>query len=67
MVIERGGRRILIQREPLALHETAAPAYGDLISASDAHCADEWGWTWDETESELTPRVLRDAEVESKD
>lgn len=58
VVIERAGRRILIKREPLAVHETTAPAYGDLISASDAYCADEWGWTWDGPESELTPRDL---------
>lgn len=69
VVIERAGRRILIQREPAAVHEAAAPAYGDLISASaaDAGCADEWGWTWDGPESELTPRDLSGVEVDDAD
>ena len=55
VVIERGGRRILLQRDPREGAADEAPDYGDLIRAPDAAHADRWTWEWSESEPDLRP------------
>jgi antitoxin (DNA-binding transcriptional repressor) of toxin-antitoxin stability system len=57
VVIERAGRRILIQREPEA--GLGAPDYSELIRVRDASDADRWGWNWEGEEGELNPEDVR--------
>ena len=63
VVIDRGGRRILITRETSAVHEQAAPSYGDLIRGPHADRADRWGWSWEESDGEIKPLDLGDRQV----
>ncbi len=48
VVVERGGRRILIRREALSSRSArgGVPDYGSLLSAPHAEQADRWGWEW---------------------
>ena len=55
VVVERGGRRIVIRREEDADLPEEVPDYGDLIRAPDVGRADEWGWAWSAPEGELVP------------
>lgn len=54
VVIERGGRRIVIQREEEARPVKEIPDYGPLISAPEADRAEEWSWDWKGPEEELS-------------
>lgn len=54
VVIERGGRRILLRSEPIA--PEALPDYSDLIRVPEAGDADRWGWRWEGEEGEVVPR-----------
>jgi hypothetical protein len=64
--IDRGGRRILIQRESPMVREGDPPPYGDLIQASEADRADEWVWDWEGPESELTLRTAQARHAEAR-
>lgn len=55
IVIERGGTRVLLQREA---GSREVPDYGGLLSADDLERADEWTWDWDD--GELTPASASD-------
>ena len=65
--IDRAGRRILIQRETPTVREAASPPYGDLIRASGADRADEWGWDWEGPESDLTLRRTEADQAKAED
>jgi antitoxin (DNA-binding transcriptional repressor) of toxin-antitoxin stability system len=55
VVIERNGRRILIQRAPSRVAETA-PAYSAVLKAAGrAEHADEWTWEWNPSRKALRP------------
>jgi hypothetical protein len=58
--IERGGRRILLNREPDDESDLAIPEYGPLIKGPDAEGADGWGWEWTEGGPGLTPIDIDD-------
>ena len=51
IVIERGGRRIVLQREPEAASEL--PDYRSIIRSADVSRADEWSWEWGGEGTEL--------------
>lgn len=53
--IERGGRRIILQREPESDEEIKPPDYSSLILVPELDRADEWGWSWSEEEGTLEP------------
>ena len=61
VVIERAGRRILIQREEPSKVGQSTPDYGSMICAPSVGEAHRWGWSWaGETDArgesgELTP------------
>ena len=55
IVIERAGRRILLQREGQAGVREEAPDYTRLIRAPDVAVADRWSWEWSEDEGDLKP------------
>ena len=44
IVIERKGRRLVLQREPGK--KTEIPSYQGLIEAADVARADAWSWEW---------------------
>jgi hypothetical protein len=48
VVIERAGRRILLQREDAATDREERPDYAELITVPAAAEADHWTWEWDE-------------------
>jgi antitoxin (DNA-binding transcriptional repressor) of toxin-antitoxin stability system len=49
VVIERNGRRIVIEREtPTRSAAVPAPDYTDLIEADESERADAWTWQWSE-------------------
>ncbi len=58
VVVERGGRRILLRREEQSDRDrkASAPNYCGLIEVPDADAADTWRWDWTGSESELQPR-----------
>ena len=51
VVIERAGRRIVLQREGDAASDV--PDYRSIIRSQDVSRADEWGWDWGGEEGEL--------------
>jgi antitoxin (DNA-binding transcriptional repressor) of toxin-antitoxin stability system len=60
VVVERSGRRIVIQRDADEPAQAEAPDYADLIRAPDAEEADGWGWEWDEASGGLGPTDLHE-------
>jgi antitoxin (DNA-binding transcriptional repressor) of toxin-antitoxin stability system len=59
VVIERGGRRIVLKREPEAEAAERTPDYGQVIRVPEAGDAHEWGWRWEGEEGELVPNPAR--------
>jgi hypothetical protein len=59
VVIERAGKRILLQREPGDATSGSVPDYRGLIVVPDAERASEWRWEWPGPESDL---IVRDRE-----
>lgn len=55
VVIERGGRRIVLRREEAPDDEAGIPDYSELLQAPHADCAHEWSWRWPGEEGELEP------------
>jgi antitoxin (DNA-binding transcriptional repressor) of toxin-antitoxin stability system len=56
MVIERNGRRIILQRDDEPAHGASTPDYSALlVPLADAERADEWSWEWSE-DAGLHPR-----------
>ena len=53
--IERGGRRIILQREPESGGAAGIPDYEALLQVPDLDEADEWGWSWSEEDGTLEP------------
>jgi antitoxin (DNA-binding transcriptional repressor) of toxin-antitoxin stability system len=53
--IERGGRRIILRREPDVSQEATLPDYGALLQVPDLDQADRWGWSWSEDDGMLEP------------
>ena len=46
VVVERRGRRIVLQVEPGSLASDPVPDYAGLISGPALDGADLWGWEW---------------------
>jgi antitoxin (DNA-binding transcriptional repressor) of toxin-antitoxin stability system len=44
--IERGGRRIVLRREPDATAAGESPDYSSLLQVPGVEDADRWGWRW---------------------
>jgi len=56
VVVERKGRRIVIQRETKArAADPSVPDYSAVLSVPAAELADTWTWEWDGPEGELRP------------
>ncbi|MFW5904610.1 MAG: type II toxin-antitoxin system Phd/YefM family antitoxin [bacterium] len=55
VVVERAGRKILIQRAEESEREDEIPEYGKLLSVREPERADEWGWEWGGPEGEVVP------------
>lgn len=53
--VERGGRRILIQREPATAPAADIPDYDGLLRVPDVGEADLWGWAWAGPDADLEP------------
>lgn len=53
--IERGGRRIVLRREPDVSREKILPDYAALLQVPDLDQADQWGWFWSEDDGTLEP------------
>jgi hypothetical protein len=53
--IERGGRRIILRREPEADPGASVPDYAALLRVPDVNQADRWGWAWSEEDGALEP------------
>jgi antitoxin (DNA-binding transcriptional repressor) of toxin-antitoxin stability system len=49
VVLERGGRRIVIRRQPARGSDTAERDYTTVLRVPDADQADAWGWAWHPT------------------
>ncbi len=60
VVVERSGRRILIQREEGADPVEEIPDYDSVVSGCDLDHADEWGWAWEGPEGEVSPTSAGD-------
>ena len=58
IVIERGGRRIVLSREELEEKEEQMeiPDYRELIPVPNAEEADCWSWDWSEDGVELVEK-----------
>jgi hypothetical protein len=56
VVIERGGRRILLRREADVAAAADLPDYRGLIEAPSVETADRWGWTWSPDAADLAAR-----------
>lgn len=55
VVIERGGRRIVIRRdEPAGDQAVDVPDYDGLLSVPEPERAEHWGWEWG-PDGELEP------------
>ena len=59
VVVDRGGRRIVIKRENIAA-EPSLPDYAGLIHAPHAAEAERWSWEWQEAEGEVRPVEVED-------
>jgi antitoxin (DNA-binding transcriptional repressor) of toxin-antitoxin stability system len=55
VMIERGGRRIVLRREEPATSDAEIPDYSSILRVADPERAHEWGWSWSGEEGELTP------------
>lgn len=53
--IERGGRRIVLRREPHEPGAMSLPDYSTLIRVPELEEADAWGWSWSEEDGALEP------------
>ena len=53
--IERGGRRIVLRREPEVRQYEIIPDYTALLQVPDLDQADGWGWSWSEDDGALEP------------
>jgi hypothetical protein len=53
--IERGGRRIVLRREPDAGEAATLPDYSALLQVPGVEEADRWGWSWSEETGALEP------------
>ena len=53
--IERGERRILLQREPEPGDEATLPEYAAFLHVPEVDEADQWGWSWSEKDGSLEP------------
>jgi hypothetical protein len=53
--IERGGRRIILRREPESGHEASQTDYEALLQVPDLDEAHTWGWSWSEEDGDLEP------------
>ncbi len=51
--IERGGRRILVQREAESPSDAPVPDYASILRAPDAADADAWRWWWEGPEEDV--------------
>jgi antitoxin (DNA-binding transcriptional repressor) of toxin-antitoxin stability system len=49
VVVERHGRRIVIQRQSERPARGGAPDYATALRTTEADNADTWGWTWRES------------------
>lgn len=56
--IERGGHRILVQRDAESPSDAPLPDYASILRAPDATDADKWSWSWEGPEGEV--RLLGD-------
>lgn len=55
VVVERGDRRILIQREETTVTDEPVPDYTGLLSAPESGRAERWGWEWSQSGGDLQP------------
>jgi len=53
--IERGGRRIVLRREPDTGEAGILPDYPALLRVPQVEEADQWGWSWSEDDGTLEP------------
>jgi antitoxin (DNA-binding transcriptional repressor) of toxin-antitoxin stability system len=53
VIIQRGGRQILLQREPE--REGDLPDYSEAIQVPQVEEADRWRWRWEGEEGDLVP------------
>jgi hypothetical protein len=53
--IERGGRRIVLRREPEEDRGTAIPDYSSLLQVPEPASADQWRWSWSAEDGTLEP------------
>jgi antitoxin (DNA-binding transcriptional repressor) of toxin-antitoxin stability system len=53
--IERGGRRIILRREPEETGGDSVPDYSAILRVPHLDEADRWGWTWSEEDGSLEP------------
>lgn len=53
--VERGGSRILIQREAATALAADVPDYDRLLRVQDPDRADLWGWVWTGPDGDLDP------------
>jgi antitoxin (DNA-binding transcriptional repressor) of toxin-antitoxin stability system len=53
--IERGGRRIILRREPEAGGAADLPDYRSLLRVPQVEEADQWRWSWSEDDGVLEP------------
>ncbi|MFH1763417.1 MAG: hypothetical protein ABIF09_04405 [Gemmatimonadota bacterium] len=53
--IERGGRRIVLRREPDGSDAATLPDYAALLRVTRVDEADQWGWSWSEEDGDLEP------------
>jgi len=56
--IDRGGRRIVLRREPDAPGASPPPEYADLLRVPRVEEADRWGWYWSEEDGAAEPEVV---------
>ena len=49
VVVERGGRRIIIQRQAESATRGGGLDYSRVLRVPHAEDADSWGWTWRES------------------
>jgi hypothetical protein len=58
VMIERGGRRIVLRREDSASSGAEIPDYSSILKVAEPERAHAWGWTWPGDEGDLTPEKL---------